>query len=37
MGDKVMGDKIGTQINNAQNLAQAAAEIKKLLDELSET
>ncbi len=35
-GDKVMGDKINTQINNSQNLAQAAAEIKTLLDQLSE-
>ncbi|NJL90624.1 MAG: hypothetical protein HC916_13185 [Coleofasciculaceae cyanobacterium SM2_1_6] len=33
-GDKVMGDKIGTQINNSQNLAQAAQEIKELLDQL---
>jgi Leucine-rich repeat (LRR) protein/GTPase SAR1 family protein len=35
--DKVMGDKIGTQINNSQNLAQAALEIQALLDNLSET
>jgi tetratricopeptide (TPR) repeat protein/GTPase SAR1 family protein len=34
--DKVMGDKIDTQINNSQNLAQAAAEIKALLDQFSE-
>ena len=27
-GDKVMRDKIGTQINNSQNLAQAAKDIK---------
>ncbi|WP_416666024.1 DUF4926 domain-containing protein [Egbenema bharatensis] len=33
-GDKVMGDKIGTQINNSQNLAQAAKDIKNLLDQL---
>ena len=33
-GDKVMGDKIGTQINNSQNLAQAAKDIKALLDQL---
>jgi hypothetical protein len=37
MGDKVMRDKIGTQINNAPNLAQAALEIQALLDNLSET
>lgn len=35
-GDKVMGDKINTQINNAQNLAQAAQDIKALLDQLSQ-
>jgi small GTP-binding protein len=35
-GDKVLGDKINTQINNNQNLAQAAADIKSLLDQLSE-
>lgn len=34
-GDEVMGDKIGTQINNSQDLAQAAKEIKILLDQLS--
>ena len=34
-GDKVMGDKIGTQINNSQDLAQAAEDIKFLLDKLS--
>lgn len=33
-GDKVMGDKIGTQINNSQNLAEAAKEIKELLNQL---
>jgi hypothetical protein len=33
-GDKVMGNKIGTQINNSQNLAQAAEDIKELLDQL---
>ncbi|MEH2088732.1 COR domain-containing protein [Nostoc sp.] len=35
-GDKVMHDKIGTQINNSQNLAQAAKDIKELLDQLSQ-
>ncbi len=35
-GDKVMGDKIETQINNSQNLAQAASDIKKLLEQLSQ-
>jgi hypothetical protein len=34
-GDKVMGDKIGTQINNSQDLVQAARDIKVLLDQLS--
>ncbi|MEL6601716.1 MAG: COR domain-containing protein [Cyanobacteria bacterium J06614_10] len=34
-GDKVMRDKIGTQINNSQNLAQAAQDIKELLNQLS--
>lgn len=34
-GDNVGGDKIGTQINNSQNLAQAATDIKELLDQLS--
>lgn len=34
-GDKVIGDKIGTQINNSQDLAQAAKDIKILLDQLS--
>jgi len=33
-GDKVMGNKIDTQINNSQNLAQAAKDIKELLDQL---
>ena len=36
IGDKVGRDKIGTQINNSPNLAQAAKEIKELLDQLSE-
>lgn len=35
-GDKVMRDKIGTQINNSQNLAQAAKEIKDLLNQLDQ-
>lgn len=35
-GDKVLGDKIQTQINNNPDLAQAARDIKALLDELSE-
>ncbi len=35
-GDKIGRDKIGTQINNSPNLAQAAKEIKELLDQLSE-
>jgi len=34
-GDKVMGDKIDTQTNNSQDLAQAAKDIKILLDQLS--
>lgn len=34
-GDKVMGDKIGTQINNNQDLAQASKDIKALLEQLS--
>jgi hypothetical protein len=34
-GDKVMGDKIGTQINNSQDLVQASKDIKALLDQLS--
>ncbi|MEL7006635.1 MAG: GTPase, partial [Bacteroidota bacterium] len=34
-GDKVMRDKIGTQINNSQNLARAAQDIKELLNQLS--
>lgn len=33
-GDKVMRDKIGTQINNSHNLAQAAKDIKDLLNQL---
>ena len=35
-GDDVHGDKIKTQINNSQDLTQAAEDIKALLDELSE-
>ncbi|MEH2360237.1 COR domain-containing protein [Nostoc sp.] len=35
-GDKVMRDKIDTQINNSQNLAQAAKDIKELLNQLSQ-
>ncbi|WP_375469323.1 COR domain-containing protein [uncultured Nostoc sp.] len=35
-GDKVMRDQIGTQINNSQNLTQAAKDIKELLDQLSQ-
>jgi hypothetical protein len=36
MGDKVMGDKvIGDKIVNTQNLAQAAQDIKSLLDQLT--
>jgi uncharacterized membrane protein len=35
-GDKVMGDKINTQINHNQNLAQAAQEIKALLNQLDQ-
>jgi internalin A len=35
-GDKVLGDKIQTQINNNPDLAQSARDIKALLDELSE-
>jgi Leucine-rich repeat (LRR) protein/GTPase SAR1 family protein len=35
-GDKVMRDKISTQINNSQNLAQSAKDIKELLDQLSQ-
>jgi internalin A len=35
--DKVMRDKIGTQINNSQNLAEAVIEIQALLDNLDET
>ena len=33
-GDKFMGDKINTQINNSQDLAQAAKAIKDLLTQL---
>ena len=35
-GDKVIGNKIGTQINNSQNLAQAAKDIKQLLEQLDQ-
>ncbi|PZO41190.1 MAG: GTPase [Pseudanabaena frigida] len=35
-GDYVSSDKIGLQTNNSQNLAEAAKEIKELLDQLSE-
>jgi hypothetical protein len=35
-GDKVMRDKIGTQINNSPNLAQAAQDIKALLNQLDQ-
>ncbi len=35
-GDKVLGDKIHTQININTDLAQAARDIKSLLNELSE-
>jgi Mn-dependent DtxR family transcriptional regulator len=34
-GDKVMRDKIGTQINNSTDLTQASQDIKALLDRLS--
>lgn len=34
-GDKVMRDKIGAQINNSQNLSQAAQDIRELLEQLS--
>ncbi|MBT9315290.1 hypothetical protein [Leptothoe spongobia] len=33
-GDKVMGNKINTQINNSQDLTQAAQDIKDLLTQL---
>jgi hypothetical protein len=33
--DKIIGDKIETQINNTQDLAQASKDIKALLDQLS--
>ncbi|MFK8184710.1 MAG: COR domain-containing protein [Phormidesmis sp.] len=36
-GDNVHGDKIGTQINNSQNLAQATRDIKALFAELDQT
>jgi hypothetical protein len=34
-GDKIMGDKINTQINNSQDLIQAAKDITTLLNQLS--
>ena len=34
-GDKVMRDKIGTQINNSTDLTQVSQDIKALLDRLS--
>ncbi|MEM9946636.1 MAG: DUF2283 domain-containing protein [Cyanobacteria bacterium P01_D01_bin.36] len=36
-GDKVLGDKINTQINNSQDLAQATRDIKALFAELDQT
>ncbi|MEM9946638.1 MAG: COR domain-containing protein, partial [Cyanobacteria bacterium P01_D01_bin.36] len=36
-GDNVHGDKIGTQINNSQDLAQATCDIKALFAELDQT
>lgn len=33
-GDKIMGNKISTHINNSQDLAQAAKEIESLLAQL---
>ena len=35
-GDHVEGDKVSTQFNNSPNLAQAAKDIKELLDQLSQ-
>ncbi|WP_310485803.1 hypothetical protein [Chamaesiphon sp. VAR_48_metabat_403] len=35
-GDKVMGDKIGTQINNHTEIAQTSQDIKDLLNRLSD-
>jgi hypothetical protein len=35
-GDKILGDNIQTQINNNPDLAQAARDIKALLNELSD-
>ena len=35
-GDKVMGDKIETQINNSQDLVQASKDIRSLLAQLSQ-
>jgi internalin A len=34
-GNKVIGDNIDTQINNSQDLVQAARDVKTLLDQLS--
>ena len=36
-GDKVLGDKIGTQINNSTDLATAARDIKALFAELDQS
>jgi nitrogenase molybdenum-iron protein alpha/beta subunit len=36
MSPQVMSDKINTQINNSQNLTEAAKEIQSLLDKLSD-
>ena len=36
-GDKVLGDKIGTQINNSTDLAQATRDIKALFAELDQS
>ena len=36
-GDKVLGDKINTQINNSQDLAQATRDIKALFAELDQS
>ncbi|MEO1396477.1 MAG: COR domain-containing protein [Cyanobacteria bacterium J06634_5] len=36
-GDNVHGDKIGTQVNNSQDLAQATRDIKTLFAELNKT
>ncbi len=34
--DKVIGDKISTQISNSQSLVEAAQQIKALLDQLDQ-